>query len=279
MQPVDGGFGLAGKVCVVTGAAGGIGHAVVRALAREGARVAMLDLGGATLDCAAEILRASGADVLNIACDVSSRVSVEEAAAVVEDHLGSAEVLVNCVGIQRRGALDQLDIADWKDLLAVNLDSYFLCAQIFSGGMRHRGEGVLVHISSIQATYPSLTAGAYSASKAGVSMLSRQLAAEWGPLGLRSNVVAPAWVVTPMSAHIYADRAFAEARAARVPLRRIGSPEDSAQAVLFLASPRAAYVNGAELLVDGGLSCNLMSAIRTADWHRDTNRSTRNVRE
>lgn len=264
LGPVSGGFGIEGAAAVITGAAGGIGEAVAHALAAEGARVALLDFDGDALSRAAGELSGGGHDALAIGCDVTDRAQVKCAAARIAAELAPPDILVNCAGIQRRGPLDRLGEAEWSKLLSVNLDSYRLCAQIFGQPMLDRGAGAIVHISSIQARFPSLGAGAYSASKAGVSMLSRQLAAEWGPRGVRSNVVAPAWVVTPMSAHLYADDDFAKARVARVPLRRIGRLEDSAQAVLFLASPRSAYVNGAELLVDGGLSCNLMSAIRMA---------------
>lgn len=264
MEPARGGFGVESVTAVVTGAAGGIGEAVARALAAEGARVALLDLGGDALERVAAELGEQGYDALAISCDVAQSKQVEAARTKIDTEFGSPGILVNCVGIQRRGGLESLDESDWRGLLSVNLDSYFLCAQVFGQAMLDRGGGAIVHISSIQARYPSLGAGAYSASKAGVSMLSRQLAAEWGSRGVRSNVVAPAWVVTPMSAHLYADADFAAARTARVPLRRIGRPEDSAQAVLFLASPRAAYINGAELLVDGGLSRNLMNVIRVA---------------
>jgi len=119
--------------------------------------------------------------------------------------------------------------------------------------MMQRKSGALVHIASIAASNPQPRSGAYSPSKAAVAMLSRQLALEWGPSGIRSNTVSPGFIRTPMSESFYQAPGIKERREAMLPSRRIGTPQDIADAVLFLASPRASYVNGAELLVDGGL--------------------------
>lgn len=258
-------FGLAGRVCVVTGAGGGIGRAIAQTLAAEGAKVAILDWDSAAADETCGLITAEGGSAVAIACDVSDEDSVETAATIVRGQFGNTHALVNCVGVMRRGPLESLSFADWTAGLSINLSGYFLCSQVFGRAMRAAGSGVIIHVSSIQGTYPSVSAGAYSTAKAGLNMLSRQLAVEWGPHGIRSNIVQPAWVHTPMSAPMYARPGFTEQRSALVPCRRIGTPEDTAQAVLFLASDRAGYVNGAELLVDGGLSTNLMSLVPRAN--------------
>jgi len=175
--------------------------------------------------------------------------------------MGTPDVLVNNAGILRAAPLADLPLAEWNALLAVNLTGYLLAAQAFGPAMRARGAGAIVHIASIAASHPQPRSGAYSASKAGVAMLSRQIALEWGRDGIRSNVVSPGLVRTPMSEAFYRDPGVAERRAALVPLGRVAGPADIADAVLFLASARAAYVTGAEIMVDGGLGQVLMAQV------------------
>ena len=123
------------------------------------------------------------------------------------------------------------------------------------------GRGVLVHVASMAGTQPQPASGAYSASKAAVLMLSRQLAYEWGPKGIRSNTVSPGLVRTPLSEPFYQNEAVKAQREAMVPLRRIATPQDMADVALFLASPRASYVTGQDIVVDGGLSQTLMGLV------------------
>ena len=251
-------LGLTGKIAVVTGAAGGMGRAIAASFAEAGAAVALLDRDAAGCESLAGELAAKGARALALGCDTTDEASIAAAAQAVASRLGPAEILVNNAGILRPGPLATLSVAEWNTLLAVNLTGYLLCAQAFGRGMRERGAGALVHIASIAASNPQPRSGAYSPSKAAVAMLSRQLALEWGPEGVRSNVVSPGMIRTPMSESFYQAPGIAERRAAMVPGRRVGTPQDIADAVLYLASPRAAYVTGAEILVDGGLGTVLM---------------------
>jgi glucose 1-dehydrogenase len=251
-------LGLGGKTAVVTGAAGGIGRAIAANLAAAGAAVALLDREAAAAEGLAAELAAKGARTLAIGCDTTDESSVGAAAEAVAARLGPADILVNNAGILRPGPLATLSRAEWDQLLAVNLTGYLLCAQAFGRGMIERRSGALVHIASIAASNPQPRSGAYSPSKAAVAMLSRQLALEWGPEGVRSNVVSPGMIRTPMSESFYQDPDIAARRAAMLPLRRVGTPQDIADAVTWLASPRAAYVTGAEILVDGGLDQVIM---------------------
>lgn len=251
-------LGLAGKIAVVTGAAGGMGRAMAAGFAAAGAAVALLDRDAAACEALAADMSGQGARCVALGCDTTDEASVRAAAEAVAARLGPADILVNNAGVLRPGPLSTLPVAEWDALLAVNLTGYLLCAQAFGRGMTERGAGALVHIASIAASNPQPRSGAYSPSKAAVAMLSRQLALEWGPSGLRSNVVSPGFIRTPMSEAFYAAPGIKERREAMLPSRRIGTPADIADAVLFLASPRASYVNGAEILVDGGLGTALM---------------------
>jgi NAD(P)-dependent dehydrogenase (short-subunit alcohol dehydrogenase family) len=254
-------LGLSGRVCVVTGGGGGIGRAVALSLARAGARVAAIDLDEHGLEVTATELRALGAEPLTARCDTSSVESVAVAAGAIEKSLGPCGVLVNTAAVLRPGGLENLSLAEWNAVLSINLTGYFLCAQTFGRQMRSLGRGSLVHVASIAGSHAQAQSGAYSVSKAGVIMLSRQLAGEWGPIGIRSNVVSPGMVITPMSQSFYDTPGVTERREAVVPSRRIGMPQDIADAILYLASDRASYVNGEEITVDGGYANMLMNLV------------------
>ncbi|MDB5575167.1 MAG: 2-deoxy-D-gluconate 3-dehydrogenase [Bradyrhizobium sp.] len=254
-------LGLSGRVCVVTGGGGGIGRAVALSLARAGAHVAAIDLDERGLEVTrTELLEISG-DHTVTRCDTSSADSVAAASETIEKALGPCGVLVNTAAVLRPGGLDNLSVAEWNAVLAVNLTGYFLCAQVFGRQMRTAGRGSLVHVASISGSHAQGQSGAYSVSKAGVIMLSRQLASEWGPQGIRSNVVSPGMVITPMSQSFYDTPGVTERRSAVVPLRRVGMPQDIADAILYLASDRSSYVNGDEITVDGGYANMLMNLV------------------
>jgi NAD(P)-dependent dehydrogenase (short-subunit alcohol dehydrogenase family) len=261
-------FGLAGRVCVVTGGGSGIGQAIATTLAGDGAIVAVLDRNEGGAQETLRLVTAAGGSGIALGCDVADPKSVEAACAAVRSKVGDAHVLVNNAGIIRPGALADLSLADWNTVLSVNLTGYFLCAQVFGRAMRARRDGVLVHISSIAATQATAYSGSYSVSKAGVTMLSRLLAIEWGPDGVRSNAICPGMIQTPMVKEVYAVPGVVERRSELVPSRRVGQPNDIAQAALFLASQRSSYVNGTEIAVDGGLPHTLMGHIPRAGFER-----------
>ncbi|WP_207101750.1 SDR family NAD(P)-dependent oxidoreductase [Paracoccus shandongensis] len=248
---------LEGKTTVITGAAGGIGQALARAFAAQGARVVLLDRQADQLDTLARDL---GNGALGLACDIARPEDIAAAAARV-DAGGGADILVNNAAILRPGPLESVTEPDWSAMLRINLTGSLLMAQAFGRAMLARGEGALVHVASIAGSQPQPASGAYSASKAATLMLSRQLAQEWGPRGVRSNCVSPGLVRTPLSEAFYADPEVKARREGMVPLRRIATPEDMADVALFLASPRAAYVTGQDIVVDGGLSQSLMGLV------------------
>ncbi|MBR0693784.1 SDR family NAD(P)-dependent oxidoreductase [Bradyrhizobium lablabi] len=252
---------LSGRIAVVTGGGGGIGRATAVSLARAGAKVAVIDRDERGLEGTREKLRECGDNHLIAGCDTTSAESVAAAAGKIESALGPCGILVNTAAVLRPGGLDTLSLAEWNAVLAVNLTGYFICAQAFGRQMRRGDRGSIVHVASIAGSNAQGQSGAYSVSKAGVIMLSQQIAAEWGPHGIRSNVVSPGLVVTPMSQAFYDTPGVTERRTAVVPMRRIGAPQDMADAILFLASDRSSYVNGEEIIVDGGYVRTLMSHV------------------
>ena len=263
-------MGLSGRVCVVTGAGSGIGRSIAMAFAASGARVAVLDRDTQGSAGTVEAIRLAGAQAVAvaIACDVSDESSVNAAAQRSAAELGPCDVLVNNAGVLRPGPLATLSLAEWNSVLAVNLTGYFLCSQVFGQQMRATGKGALVHIASIASEHATAFGGAYSVAKAGIAMLSRQLAVEWGQQGIRSNTVCPGMILTPLTQAIYDQPGTLERRSQAVPVGRIGRPEDIAEAVLFLASDRAAYISGEDLTVDGGFTRVLMSLVPRGGYER-----------
>jgi len=258
-------LGLKGHVCVVTGAGGGIGAEIASQLLAAGAKVALLDCNEQTL---ADLKDGSDRSMA-VACDVTDAQSVQAAADRVQAVWGPTSILVNNAGVLYAEAVMNIAIEKWNQLLAVNLSGYLLCAQAFGRQMIARGGGSMVHMTSIAATIPQPYSGAYSVSKAGAKMLSQLLAVELGEHHVRSNVVSPAMIRTPMSEGIYLNDAVRRRREKIVPAGRISGPADIAGAVLFLASERASYITGQEILVDGGLTQALLGLIPRPGFQKE----------
>jgi len=253
---------LAGETCVVNGAASGLGAAIATALIRSGARVALLDRNLTGCQSVQDSLEAQFPDhILSIACDITDEAQVKAAANQVKDTWGNCYALVNAAAILHPLPLAEIELEDWNAQLAVNLNGYLLCAREFGRQMRQANSGSMVHISSISASHVQPFSGPYSPGKAAVSMLSKQLAVEWGAFGVRSNCIAPGMMLTPLTAGLYQDPAVKQTREAFTAVGRIGAPEDIANAALFLLSERSGYISGAEIMVDGGLSSMLMGKV------------------
>lgn len=258
----DNWLGLAGNTYAVTGAASGIGAAIATGLVRAGARVALLDINARAVTERALMLTADGpGEAVGWGCDVTRDVVVVTVAEQVRERLGPCSGIVNNAGILRPGWLATVGLDEWNQSLAVNLTGYLVAARAFLPQMTTLGVGSIVNVASISATHPQTGSGAYSASKAGVLLMSRQMAAEWGPTGIRSNALCPGMIRTALSAKFYEEPGFEERRAQVTASRRIGLAQDIAGPALFLLSDWARYVNGAEILVDGGLNTMLMDLV------------------
>ena len=239
-------------LAVVTGAAQGIGRSVAKALAAEGYALALIDLREPVETLAS--LRASGAEALGIACDVSADADVEAAANQVRAGFGRVDVLVNNAGISWIAPAEDTAPEQWRRVLEVNLTGPFLLCRAFGRMMLEEGAGSIVNVASIAGLRGVADRAAYNASKHGLVGLTRTLAAEWGGRGVRVSAVCPAWVKTEMdvadqAAGGYVDTDITE----QAPMGRFAAPEDIAAAVVFLADPaRSGFVNGVALPVDGG---------------------------
>jgi NAD(P)-dependent dehydrogenase (short-subunit alcohol dehydrogenase family) len=265
----SGGFRLDGRVAVVTGAASGIGREIALTFARAGARVACLDIDAGGCEQTASEIEDGGGRATAAECDVSRQEAVEAAFAEA-DELGPAGVLVNDAFVPSHTRPQAIGLGEWTRVLEVNVTGYLLCAQAAARRMMAHGGGSIVNLSSIAAS-AALGRGnvAYSVSKGAIDSLTRELAIEWAPFGIRVNAIKPCQVLTPGLQEMIDDPKFdSETLLATwlrgIPLGRLAQPQDVAAAALYLASDAAAMVTGALLPVDGG---NLaMNAGGTVGW-------------
>jgi gluconate 5-dehydrogenase len=250
-------FRLDGKVALVTGGYGGIGEAVSRGLVRAGAKVAVSGHNAEKAAACAEALRKDGGDSYAVAFD---SLSVAETRRMVHDvvrHFGRLDILVNCVGLNREEKAEEVTEELFDHVMDVNLKSSMFQAQAAARQMIRQGEGgKQVHIGSVRTLLALRGRGyaAYCASKGGLAILCKQLAAEWAPHQINVNLVAPTFVRTQQVAHMLADQQFYNTLVARIPLGRIAEPEDVWNAVLFFVSPASSFVTGQTLYLDGGIT-------------------------
>jgi len=245
-------FRLDGTAAIVTGAAGGLGSAIARGLAEAGAAVAVADFNEAGAKATAEKLTAAGHRALAVGVNVADSGSVERMAEAAETRLGPVDVLVNSAGITHRGAAAEFPEAQWRRILDVNLTGVFLPSQVLGRRMIERRRGRIVNLASIAGEIGLQGTVAYCAAKGGVVMLTRALAVEWAPHGVRVNAIAPSWFATNLGDLIHREPNYAERAMRRVPMGRMGAPDELIGAAVFLASEASAMVTGHVLAVDGG---------------------------
>src|SRR5579871_1069399 len=238
------------KVALITGAARGIGLAVVKRFLADGFSVALLDIEGELLSKSTSAL-GRPETTLALTCDVSDAGAVALAMTDIEHRFGRLDALVNNAGVAVFAPLMETSDADWDRVLAVNLTGPFLCTKAAIPLMRHHGGGAIVNITSISGLRASTLRSAYGTSKAALAHLTKQLAVELAELGIRVNGVAPGPVDTAMAKEVHSAEIRADYHDA-IPLNRYGLEEELAEAVYFLCSDRASYITGQTLAVDGG---------------------------
>jgi NAD(P)-dependent dehydrogenase (short-subunit alcohol dehydrogenase family) len=239
----------------------------------SGGRLVLTDLQGPALEAVASEARALGAEVWSAPADVGEPSDCQRVVDNTEEFIGGLDALVSNAGYARSAPLLDLATEEFDRALAVNTRPVWLLARA-AFPMLAASRGAVVATASMSARHPTPPLGAYSTSKAALVMLVQQLALEWGPAGIRCNVVSPGPTVTGMTAGSFGDasgptqRQNRAAREAHIPLRRVGEAADVANAILFLASPAARQITGVELTVDGGLSIGLMPAVGGGQGHR-----------
>ena len=242
------------KSAIVTGAGAGIGEAISKKLSDNNYRVGMLDLNQDNVIEASKKID----NTTPLCGDVTQEESIVEA---FKEFGETPDLLVNNVGIVLFGPLEEHSINDYSKSLNINLLGSFITSRILITDMIKRGSGSIINMSSINGINPGIGIGAYPASKAGIISMTQQMAIEWGKFGIRINCISPGFIDAGMSKPIYADNKVRALRGGAVPSGRLGEADDIANAVLFLDSDSASYINGHNLVVDGGVTSSVIAQL------------------
>lgn len=245
-------FSLSGRNVLVTGGSKGIGAAVATVLAEAGANIAIVGRDKIGLASVAEKVRSLGRDCLTIEADFRTVEGPQEAAKKALAHFGVVDVLINNAGITYVEPLQEITVEHWDEIQAVNLRAPFILSKALAQKMKEQKRGKIINISS-QAGVVALDAhAAYAASKGGLNMLTKVMAAELGPYNIQCNAVAPTVILTEMGEKVWGNPSKGDPMKAKIPLRRFGHPIEVADLVLYLASPASDLVTGEVVLIDGG---------------------------
>ena len=247
-------FDLKDKVGIITGGNSGIGLSIARSLARAGVKVTIVNRTKETCQETAAKLCEEGGNAKAFPADVSKREEVEAMVRDVEEKMGSIDILVNSAGINIRKKAVEFDLAEWQEILDINLTGTFLTCKAVGRRMISRRRGRIVNISSVASSIGLMDRAPYCASKGGVSQLTKALALEWAPYGVTVNAIGPGFTRTPLIEPLINAPDFQDKIRTLVPLLRIGETEDLNGIVLVLCSKAGAYITGQTIIVDGGWS-------------------------
>ncbi|MDK9711139.1 3-oxoacyl-ACP reductase FabG [Acidaminobacter sp.] len=242
---------LEGKVAIVTGSARGLGKAIVARLAKEGAKVVVTDLDQAGCDAVVDEIKAAGGEAMAVACNVTDRIAVQALAASTLEYFGKIDILVNNAGITKDATLKKMTDDQWDAVINVNLKSVFICTQEISKYMVEQKSGRVISMSSLAGVEGNFGQTNYSASKAGVIGMTKTWSKELGKNNVTANVIAPGFMNTEMTKTI--PQNIVDQMLSRIPVGRMGEPEEIAAAVVYLASDEAGFVNGVTLNINGGM--------------------------
>ncbi len=246
-------FDLAGRTALVTGSSRGLGLAFARGLAEAGARVVLNGMDADRLEGARAALAAEGHAVEAAAFDVTDEAAVVAAFARFDADGTAIDILVNNAGIQVRRPMLDLATEDWRRVLDTNLTAAFVAGREAARRMVPRGHGKIVNVGSLTSELARATIAPYTVAKGGIKMLTKAMAAEWGPHNIQANAIGPGYMITDMNEALMADPAFDAWVKARTPARRWGRPEELAGTVVYLASRASDYVSGQIIYADGGM--------------------------
>ena len=247
-------FSLQGKRALVTGASRGIGTEIASVFADAGADVAIVGRDAEGLEATRRAVAGKGRRCVAIQADLRTVEGPRTAGVRAMEFLGAVDILVNNAGIFHRESLLETTVEQWEETQAVNLRAPFLLAQAVAPGMVAQRHGKIINISSLAAQVGCEGHAAYSASKGGLDMLTRVMAAEWGPFNIQTNSVAPTVVLTDMGKKVWGAEEKSAPVKARIPLHRFGTPLEIADLALFLASPASEFICGQVIFIDGGFS-------------------------